>query len=73
MENKSVAVCKYFLETEVNNLTRDQKIKLLTKIAKTHKNSVFTSGEGSQIKLNMLPDQLIFTIHDMTRKFLNYT
>lgn len=72
MSKKSVAVCRYVLESEAQNLSHEEKIKILTRVAKTHKDCIFTSGEGTQIKLTSLPDDMIYILHDMVKKYLNY-
>jgi hypothetical protein len=69
-EVKSIPLCKYILESEVVNLSREDKIKLLTKVAKTNMECIFTSGEGTSIRLDPLPDKVIYSLYEMVKKML---
>ncbi len=66
----SIALCKYTLESEVGNLSRDEKIKLLTRIAKTNRECIYTSGEGTQVRLDPMSDAVIYQLYDMVKKML---
>jgi hypothetical protein len=71
MTDKNIGFYKYILETETPKLLRDDKIRLLTKVAKIHKHCIFESGSGTQIRLDPLPDDMIINLYNMVKKCLN--
>ena len=68
MDEKTIKFYKYYLSTEVPKLGRAEKIKILTKIAQSHRQAIFESGEGTQIRLDNLPDDMIVTLHQIVEK-----
>ena len=65
MELEKEIIC-----SEVNNLTKDQKIEILNCIKNYNPNCIQTFFDGSRIDLNNLPESVIKALHTKIMYFL---
>lgn len=62
---------KEIICVEILNLTRDDKIQILSIIKKHNKDKIQKFSDGSRIDLDVLPDHLIESIYSKIKYILN--
>lgn len=62
---------KEIICSEINNLSRDDQIKILTIIKQYDKTKIQKFSDGSRVDLDVLPESLIRDIYLMIKNILN--
>lgn len=70
MSDKNVPIYINFLKSEAGSIDKQQKIAVLSFIAKNHKKAITESGEGSLIRLKQLPDHFLKQLYEMVKKMI---
>ena len=65
----------YIIESEAENLTDEDRIEILTRVArkKSHRQFIHESGGGTTIRLDQLPESTILMIFNFMKERLQLT